>query len=252
MKILVLNAGSSSQKSALYDLGDQVLPDSPPAPLWSAQIDWIEPGQAALDVKITTGRVLKQTLPSELRSQDTLAMLQTLWTGDTQVIAHPSEIDIVGHRVVHGGQDYQQSTFINDAVKAAIARLALFAPVHNPVNLAGIEAIAEILGDVPQVAVFDTAFHAQLPPAAYVYPGSYEWLEQGIRRYGFHGISHQYCAQRAAQLLQRPLPDLRLITCHLGNGCSLAAIRDGHSVDTTMGFTPLDGLMMGKIGRAHV
>ncbi len=173
-------------------------------------------------------------------------MLETLWQGKTQVINSLKEIDIVGHRVVHGGQDYQQSTLISPDVKEAIARLSVFAPVHNPVNLEGIETLEKILGNVPQVAVFDTAFHAQLPPAAFVYPGPYEWLENGIRRYGFHGISHQYCARRAAQILNPDLTDLRLISCHLGNGCSLAAIRGGVSVDTTMGFTPLDGLMMGS------
>ena len=136
---------------------------------------------------------------------------------------------------------------MNPEVKSAIAHLADLAPAHNPANLEGIEAIEQILGtEVPQVAVFDTAFHTQLPLSAAIYPGPYEWFEQGIRRYGFHGISHQYCAQRAAQILSRELKELRLITCHLGNGCSLAAIRDGHSIDTTMGFTPLDGLMMGS------
>jgi acetate kinase len=131
-------------------------------------------------------------------------------------------------------------------VKAAIARLAELAPAHNPASLSGIEAIEQILGAVPQVAVFDTAFHAQMPEMATIYPGPYEWLKQEIRRYGFHGISHQYCAARAAELLDRDLRDLRLVTCHLGNGCSLAAIRDGRSVDTTMGFTPMEGLMMGS------
>jgi acetate kinase len=147
---------------------------------------------------------------------------------------------------VHGGEKYRQSTWIDAEVKTEIDRLSAFAPIHNPANLAGINVIEHILGaDIPQVAVFDTAFHANLPPAAYTYPGAYEWLNQGIRRYGFHGISHQYCAQRAAQILGRDLRSLKLITCHLGNGCSLAAIRDGYSIDTTMGFTPLEGLMMG-------
>jgi acetate kinase len=130
-------------------------------------------------------------------------------------------------------------------VKAAIKQLTALAPEHNPVNLEGIEAIEEILGQVPQVVVFDTAFHSQLPLAAAVYPGPYEWFEKGIRRYGFHGISHQYVASRAAQLLGKDLKSLRLITCHLGNGCSLAAVRNGICVDTTMGYTPLEGLMMG-------
>lgn len=246
MKILVLNAGSSSQKSCLYELND-VLPDRPLQPLWEAQIDWThQQGIAELKVKTAKGDRLEEEVASESRKAAISRMLETLWRGKTQTINDLNEIDIVGHRVVHGGQDYQQSTLISPDVKEAIARLSVFAPVHNPANLEGIEALEKILLNVPQVAVFDTAFHAQLPPAAFVYPGPYEWLENGIRRYGFHGISHQYCARRAAQLLNRDLTDLRLISCHLGNGCSLAAIRGGVSVDTTMGFTPVEGLMMGS------
>ncbi|MEG4967778.1 acetate kinase [Microcoleus sp. B6-A1] len=246
MKILVLNAGSSSQKSCLYELND-VLPDRPLQPLWEAQIDWThQQGIAELKVKTAKGDRLEEEFASESREDAISRMLQSLWRGRTQTINDLKEIDIVGHRVVHGGQDYQQSTLISPDVKKAIARLSVFAPVHNPVNLEGIEAVEKILPNVPQVAVFDTAFHAQLPPAAFVYPGPYEWLENGIRRYGFHGISHQYCARRAAEILGQDLADLRLISCHLGNGCSLAAIRGGWSVDTTMGFTPLEGLMMGS------
>ncbi|MEG5028849.1 acetate kinase [Microcoleus sp. AT8-B1] len=246
MKILVLNAGSSSQKSCLYELND-VLPDQPLQPLWEAQIDWThQQGIAELKVKTAKGDRLEEEFASESRQDAISRMLESLWKGKTQTINDLNEIDIVGHRVVHGGQDYQQSTLISPDVKQAIARLSVFAPVHNPVNLEGIEAIEKILPNVPQVAVFDTAFHAQLPPAAFVYPGPYEWLENGIRRYGFHGISHQYCARRAADILGQDLADLRLISCHLGNGCSLAAIRGGWSVDTTMGFTPLEGLMMGS------
>ena len=248
MKILVLNAGSSSQKSCLYALTGDALPDQRLEPLWSAQIDWTHQQDVAeLKVKTAQGVVLEDQLPSASRSDLTEQMLLTLWSGRTQVLEQPQEIDVVGHRVVHGGQEYRSSTLVSPEVKAGIADLAALAPAHNPANLEGIEAIEHILGtEVPQVAVFDTAFHAQLPLPAAIYPGPYEWFEQGIRRYGFHGISHQYCAQRAAQILSRELKELRLITCHLGNGCSLAAIRDGHSVDTTMGFTPLDGLMMGS------
>ncbi|MEG4201297.1 acetate kinase [Microcoleus sp. Pol12A5] len=246
MKILVLNAGSSSQKSCLYELND-VLPDRPPQPLWEAQIDWThQQGIAELKVKTAKGDRLEDEFASDSRKDAISRMLETLWRRKTQTINNLKEIDIVGHRVVHGGQEYQESTLISPDVKKAIARLSVFAPVHNPVNLEGIEAIEKILEKVPQVAVFDTAFHAQLPPAAFVYPGPYEWLENGIRRYGFHGISHQYCARRAADILGKNLADLRLISCHLGNGCSLAAIRGGWSVDTTMGFTPLEGLMMGS------
>ncbi|MDQ2098032.1 MAG: acetate kinase [Tychonema bourrellyi B0820] len=246
MKILVLNAGSSSQKSCLYELND-TQPDRPLQPLWEAKIDWThQQGVSELKVKTAKGTQFEEEFASESRTDTISRMLETLWKGETQTINDLNEIDIVGHRVVHGGQDYQESTLISPDVKKAIARLAVFAPVHNPVNLEGIEAIENLLPNVPQIAVFDTAFHAQLPPAAFVYPGPYEWLENGIRRYGFHGISHQYCARRAAEMLNRNLADLRLISCHLGNGCSLAAIRGGVSIDTTMGFTPLEGLMMGS------
>ena len=154
-------------------------------------------------------------------------------------------IAVVGHRSVHDGALDRESARITPDVKGAIARFARFAPLHNPANLEGINAIEQVLGSVPQVAVFDTAFHSSLPPAATVYPIPYTWYEQGIRRYGFHGTSHRYCAQRAAEMLGHP-PSLRLIICHLGNGASLSAVRDGQCIDTTMGFTPLEGLMMGS------
>jgi acetate kinase len=246
MKILVLNAGSSSQKSCLYELSNHTLPEEPPKPLWEATIDWtVVSGFAQLKVK-ANGVTQKAKWESEERRTDIAKMLATLSDGNTRVLDNLSEIDIVGHRVVHGGTEYVRATSVTPQVKEAIARLKVLAPVHNPANLEGIEAIETILGDVPQVAVFDTAFHSQMPPKAAVYPIPYEWLEKGIRRYGFHGISHKYCAERTAQLLGKPLESLKLITCHLGNGCSLAAIKDGISIDTTMGFTPLEGLMMGN------
>jgi acetate kinase len=247
MKILVMNAGSSSQKSCLYEVGTNDLPDTPPEPLWEAQIDWThQQGVAELKVKTISGATCIAEIPFEDRTPVIAQMLHTLWSGSTQILGSVSEIDIVGHRVVHGGQYYQDSVRITPEVKARIADLTTLAPVHNPVNLEGIEAIEKILGDVSQVAVFDTAFHAQMPEHTALYPVPYEWAENGIRRYGFHGTSHRYCAQRAAQLLNRDLKDLRIVTCHLGNGCSLAAICNGHSINTTMGFTPLDGLMMGS------
>jgi acetate kinase len=246
MKILVLNAGSSSQKSCLYEVGDR-LPSTVPEPLWEGSVDWThKPDAAEIKVKTHTGVVQQQETAKNSRMETITNLLQTLWQGDTRVVGSPDEISAVGHRVVHGGEDYRDSVPVTAAVKEAIARLANFAPVHNPVNLEGIEAIETILGpSVPQVAVFDTAFHSTLPAAAYIYPGPWEWAENGIRRYGFHGTSHQYCAQRAAQMLGQNLQDLRVITCHLGNGCSLAAVRNGQCIDTTMGFTPLEGLMMG-------
>jgi acetate kinase len=246
MKILVLNAGSSSQKSCLYELSSNIFPEQPLKPRWEATIDWtVESGFAQLKVKANEV-TLKTQWKSNERRQDISKMLETLSDGETRVLDDLSEIDIVGHRVVHGGTEYFQSTLISSEVKETISRLIVLAPVHNRANLEGIEAIEAIMADVPQVAVFDTAFHSQMPQQAAVYPIPYEWFEKGIRRYGFHGISHQYCAERAAQLLGKPLESLKLITCHLGNGCSLAAIKDGISIDTTMGFTPLEGLMMGN------
>jgi acetate kinase len=246
MKILILNAGSSSQKSCLYNL-EGVLPDTPPEPIWEASIDWTHhDGFAEIRVKPQHGKVLEEEIAATSRPELIAHMLETLWSGEAPVLKIPSEVDIIGHRVVHGGAEYRQSTIINDEVKEAIAKLAIFAPVHNPANLEGIIAAEKVFGNVPQVAVFDTAFHAHLAPAAYTYAIPTKYTEQGIRRYGFHGISHQYCSDRAASILNRKVEDLRLITCHLGNGCSLAAIQNGQSIDTTMGFTPLEGLVMGS------
>ena len=243
MKILVLNSGSSSQKSALYEISGS-LPADPPVPSWQGQIEW-DGDQAEIQVQNSKGANQKHRLKVESRRHAIEQLLSGLWTGDARVVSAPSEIDIVGHRIVHGGKDFEQATVITPEVKSAIARMSVFAPLHNRAELEGIDIIEKHFGNVPQVAVFDTGFHSHLPQAAAVYPGPFEWLAQGIRRYGFHGINHQYCAQRASQLLRRELSSLKLVTCHLGNGCSLAAIRDGRSVDTTMGFTPLDGLMMG-------
>ncbi|MFE1745334.1 acetate/propionate family kinase [Coleofasciculus sp. H7-2] len=243
MKILVFNAGSSSQKSCLYELNE--LADLPQEPLWEAKVDWTRhQGFAEIKVK-SNGTILEEEIQTNSRPEIIAHLLNILTAGKSQVIAQLSEIEIVGHRVVHGGEEYREATVITPEVKEAIARLANFAPLHNPANLEGIEAIEKVLPDVPQVAVFDTAFHSQIPLEAAIYPIPYEWFERGIRRYGFHGINHQYCAQRTGQILGKDWKSLRLITCHLGNGCSLAAIREGKSVDTTMGFTPLEGLMMG-------
>ncbi len=243
MKILVLNAGSSTLKSCLYAI-EAPLPERASAPLWEAAVDGAQ-------LKVRTSRDaeaeadLGEATLSSGSPEPMARMLATLCSGPTQVLESLAEIEMVGHRVVHGGRTYFEATRVDAQVKAEIARLADLAPAHNPAALRGIEAIEKLLPYVPQVAVFDTAFHHKMPDAAALYPGPYEWVEQGIRRYGFHGINHGYCAGRAAQVLGRELPSLRLISCHLGNGCSLAAIRGGLSVDTTMGFTPLEGLMMG-------
>ena len=242
MKILVLNAGSSSHKAALFDF------DSGQEALWRSQLDWTHSeGAVELTAQTADDRQHQATLETQDKTEGIRWMLSTLVESPVQVLESLSEIQAVGHRVVHGGQKYQESIQITPAVKDTIQHLFSLAPAHNPANLHGIEAMETVLGAlVPQVAVFDTAFHAQMPASASTFPGPYEWVKEGIRRYGFHGISHRYVAQRAAQLLSKDLTELKMITCHLGNGCSLAAVRDGVSVDTTMGFTPLDGLMMGS------
>jgi len=213
MRILALNGGSSSFKCRLDEVGAGPLPIEPPKPAWEAQIDLIP------------GARLSEALDKTLESV-------------------PGMIDTAGHRIVHGGSKYRSSTLLTPEVRATIARESEVAPAHNRFELAAIDAVERVFGpQTRQVAVFDAGFHATLEPAAYVYPGPYEWLSEGIRRYGFHGISHQYASRRAAEIIGRDF--LRLIVCHLGNGASLAAVRDGKSVDTTMGFTPLEGLMMG-------
>jgi acetate kinase len=246
MRILVFNVGSSSLKGRLYELIGEVTPNDPVSPLWDLQVDWAHlGGPAEIRVKTASGAVLRRQVAVSHLREEFVPAVETLWSGQTRVIADRSQIDVVGHRVVHGGDKLVESARITPEVAQAIDRLAVFAPSHNPIELDVEKAIGRILGnDVPQVAVFDTAFHSTLPPQAYVYGGPHEWLDQGIRRYGFHGISHQYVSRRAARLLDRGSESLRLVTCHLGGGCSLAAVHGGRSVDTTMGFTPLDGLIM--------
>jgi len=248
VKVLVLNAGSSSQKCRLYEIDDAGnLPEVAPMPLWEADADWTHHlGTTELKISNNHGAHLSEKLDTDVRTEVLEYILKSLWSGKTQVLSHISDIDMVGHRVVHGGSEFEKSTLVTPEVKNAIARLSVLAPLHNPADLEGIEVVERILSDVPQVVVFDTAFHRHMPLPAMVYPGPYEWYEEQIYRYGFHGISHQYCSMRAAQILGKDLDSLRIITCHLGNGCSLAAVQNGRSIDTTMGFTPLEGLMMGS------
>src|SRR5438067_1882206 len=243
MKVLVLNSGSSSQKSSLYEIG-QTLPDDPPTSLWQGKIEWRDE-VAEVEIKNARGVVQKNRPKVSSRAEAVEHLLGTLTDGDRPAVTSLTEVDVVGHRVVHGGPKYEEPVSLTPEVRAGIAMASAFAPLHNRAELKGNEIIEKLLGRVHQVAVFDTGFHRKMPQAAAVYPGPYQWFKHDIRRYGFHGINHQYCATRAARLLGRDLNSLKLVTCHLGNGCSLAAIRDGHSVDTTMGFTPLEGLMMG-------
>jgi acetate kinase len=243
MKVLVLNSGSSTQKSALFDVTGALAVDPQP-PLWESKIEWSS-GTARLEVRNSQDGRVERQVSGQDRQRAVGEMLETLWSGESRVLRAPSEIGVVGHRVVHGGRHLEDPALITREVKKIIAEVAVFAPLHNKPALEGIEVIERLIGTVPQVAVFDTGFHKTLPVSAALYPGPYDWEKEGIRRYGFHGINHEYCAKRAARLLNRDLASLRIVTCHLGNGCSLAAIEGGQSVDTTMGFTPLEGLMMG-------
>lgn len=250
--VLVLNAGSSSLKACLYRLTPEMTATAatPPAPLWQGLLDWgQQPTVARLKVTTAEQRYeanLTHAAGAIAGLRDWLkTLLDTLTNGQTKRLKSLSEITIIGHRVVHGGSHYQAPVRVDEQVKATIAELSEYAPLHNPANLLGMELMADICPQTPQVAVFDTAFHAQLPAVARTYAIPYALTTAGIQRYGFHGISHQYVSERAAALLQHPLIDLRLITCHLGNGCSLTAVKGGKSVETTMGFTPTAGVMMG-------
>lgn len=244
MKILVLNSGSSSQKSALFELQ----PDSPPdpiPPLWEGKLQWGGSNEE-LHVRNHAGAEIKNEGKTGVHRASLTAMLENLWSGTTAVLRSRDEIAVVGHRIVHGGSKLTEPARITSEVKQEIENVSAIAPLHNKAGLEGIELIEELLPNVPQIAVFDTGFHRTLAPEAFVYPVPYSWYEGGgIRRYGFHGINHEYCAHRAAQLLRRDIASLKIISCHLGNGCSLCAIAVGKSIDTTMGFTPIEGLMMG-------
>ena len=219
-------------------------PTTLPVLIWEGKIEWAD-DTAECSIKNSRGIFHKNQIPVVSRGEAIERLLQTLWSGETKVISDSSDIHVVGHRVVHGGPQHFEPALVTAEIKSAIESASAFAPLHNRAELEGMEIASKVLGRVPQVAVFDTGFHRTIPVPAATYPGPYEWFEQGIRRYGFHGINHQYCAQRAAQLLGKNLNSLKLVTCHLGNSCSLAAIHEGRSVDTTMGFTPLEGLMMG-------
>ena len=247
MKILVLNGGSSTIKAQLCDFEEHTSQDHPAPPLWEARAEWgRRPNRADLRIANARGTVEEKEIPLDSAPAVLEPLLSTLWEGSAKVLESRREIDAVGHRVVHGGHAFQQTTRVTPEVRAEIARLVEFAPEHNRLELEAIEAAEQLFGPaVPQVAVFDTAFHTTLPQKATVYPGPHDWLDAGIRRYGFHGISHQYVSRRAAQILGRNRSSLRIVTCHLGNGCSLAAVRNGCSIDTTMGFTPVEGIMMG-------
>ena len=240
MKVLVINAGSSSLKYQLLDTDNQQV-------LAKGLCERI-----GIDGKFTYKAPGKNTIDAvdvamPTHSEAIQAVLNALVDKDNGVIASMKEIDAVGHRVVHGGETFACSVKIDDKVMAALEECIPLAPLHNPANITGIKACQAVMGpDVPQVAVFDTAFHQTMPPVAYTYALPYEYYEKDkVRRYGFHGTSHKYVAQRAAAMLGKKPEELKLISCHLGNGSSVTAIDGGKSVDTSMGFTPLAGLPMG-------
>lgn len=239
MNILVLNCGSSSIKYQFIDTESK-------EPLAKGQVERIGMASAVLTherqdkdkIKIV-GEILDHTTAIEY-------VIAVLLSPNHGVIKDRKEIDAVGHRVVHGGETFSGSVLITDQVMQALIDNIELAPLHNPPNIKGIKATKEHLPDTPQCGVFDTSFHQSMPPHAYLYGIPYElYKKYKIRRYGFHGTSHRYVSERAAAMLGKPLNELKMITAHLGNGCSMCAIDKGHSVDTTMGFTPLEGLLMG-------
>ena len=241
MKILVINAGSSSLKYQLIDMETEHV-------LAKGLCERIGLDGHLKHTPLVGGKpVFDEDLPMPTHSEAIAAVIDKLTSAEYGVVASMKEIDAVGHRVVHGGEKFACSVKIDDAVMAALEECTPFAPLHNPANITGINACRAVMGDdVPMVAVFDTAFHQTMPGKAYMYAIPYEYYQNdGIRRYGFHGTSHKYVSQRAADMLGKPIEQLKLISCHLGNGSSVTAIDGGKSVDTSMGFTPLAGLPMG-------
>ena len=239
MKILVINAGSSSLKYQLMD---------------SASHDVLAKGlceRIGIDGRLThkvPSKDLKKEfeIPMPTHSEAIASVLDALVSPEHGVIKDVKEIDAVGHRVVHGGEKFAASALITDDVMKALEECIPLAPLHNPANITGIQACQKVMPGVPMVAVFDTAFHQTMPEKAYLYALPYEYYEKDkVRRYGFHGTSHRYVTARAAAMLGKKAEDVKIITCHLGNGSSVAAVDGGKSVDTSMGFTPLAGLPMG-------
>ncbi|MDI3478278.1 MAG: acetate kinase [Thermoanaerobacterium sp.] len=238
MKILVINCGSSSLKYQLIESKDGNV-------LAKGLAERIGINDSLLTHN-ANGEKIKIKKDMKDHKDAIKLVLDALVNSDYGVIKDMSEIDAVGHRVVHGGEYFTSSVLINDDVLKAITDCIELAPLHNPANIEGIKACKQIMPDVPMVAVFDTAFHQTMPDYAYLYPIPYEYYTKyKIRKYGFHGTSHKYVSQRAAEILNKPIESLKIITCHLGNGSSIAAVKNGKSVDTSMGFTPLEGLAMG-------
>ena len=238
MNILVVNCGSSSIKYQLFQMPERKV-------LARGLLERIGEAESALSHRVD-GPTHRQRVEVQTHQHGMDLILRTLTSGPARPIERIEEIGAVGHRVVHGAESFTGSVLIDEAVIATIERVADLAPLHNPPNLIGIRAAQQALPHIPQVACFDTAFHTTIPRVAYTYALPYELYEKyGIRRYGFHGTSHRYVARRAAEILGVHKYAINCITCHLGNGCSMTAVRQGKSVDTSMGLTPLEGLVMG-------
>lgn len=239
MKVLVINCGSSSLKYQLIDMeGEQVLCRG------LCERIGIEGG--VVEHKVGAEKYVHEVAMAD-HSEAFTNMLNMMTTGDGAVLAHKDEIVAVGHRVVHGGEKFKNSVLITEEIISALDELSSLAPLHNPPQVLGIRSAQKVFGKkLPQVAVFDTAFHQTMPPTAFMYPLPFEYYENfGVRRYGFHGTSHKYVSQRAAAFLGKLPRDLKIVTCHLGNGSSIAAIDRGRCIDTSMGMTPLAGILMG-------
>ena len=240
MKILVINAGSSSLKYQLIDMETEAV-------LAKGLCERIGIDGHLKHTPLVEGKeVFNEDLAMPTHSEAIAAVIDKLTSPQYGVVNSMKEIDAVGHRVVHGGEKFASSVLITDDVMKAIEECIPFAPLHNPANITGIKACQAVMGKVPMVAVFDTAFHQTMPGKAYMYALPYQYyLSNGIRRYGFHGTSHRYVSARCAELMGKPIEELKIVTCHMGNGSSLAAIDHGKCIDTSMGFTPLVGLPMG-------
>lgn len=239
MKILVINCGSSSLKYQLMDMENE-------NPLSTGLVERIGIEGSKLTQKVEGREKYVLTTPMKNHKDAIAHVIETLLDDVQGVIKSMDEIGAVGHRVVHGGEKYSTSVIIDDEVMKDLEEFSVLAPLHNPPNIIGINACKDLMPETTMVAVFDTAFHQTMPEKAFLYGLPYElYKENHIRKYGFHGTSHKYVSQRAAEMMGKDLKDLKLITCHLGNGASVAAVRGGLSVDTSMGFTPLEGLLMG-------
>ncbi|MGL5253828.1 MAG: acetate kinase [Brevinema sp.] len=239
MKVLILNAGSSSLKYQLMETTDQSV-------LAKGVVEKIGLSDTFIGYENGSHPKIKKTFPCTNHKDAIAMMFDTLLKGDEAVLSSITEVNAIGHRVVHGGEVYSSSVQIDDTVMKTLRDLSDLAPLHNPANIMGIEACSAMLPNVPQVAVFDTAFHQTMPKESYIYGLPYEYYEKyRVRRYGFHGTSYAYVTQKAASFLNKKPEDINLIICHIGNGASVCAVQNGKSVDTSMGLTPLEGVVMG-------